>query len=951
MKNLTLLFLALFIFIGAGSSALFAQGAGDDERVWSRIVVDPNGPVKVETDPNWVPADQNPRYYDFGTGIVVSPNYRPHPTTNTTQSEMSVDVHPTNESIIFASANATPNPVSTIWGTGVYWSLDGAGTWTGFDNPTPLFGTTNGGDPASVIGPNGYFYEGYLIGGSYALGIAVSTNNGTSWATHVAYSVPNQDKEHVMVDKEPTSPYVNRVYYPWSDLNGSEAALVYSTDFGTTWSAYKNLSGTITPLGSAFAQGPNVQTGPNGEVYVCYAIYDANWLDGEDAIGFSKSTDGGATWTALRAYNQVNFGIRTSGSPGLPPKGMRTNSFPSMAVDRSGGPNNGNIYISWPQRGGVAPAGSDPDVVLITSTDGGATWTTPIRVNDDPISNGKDQLFPWCTVDQSTGQLMLVFYDSRNVVNTQAEVYMARSFDGGNTFENFLVSDHSFVLGPIPGFGSNYAGDYIGIAAYNDVAYPYWMDVSTGVAQGWMATVTFGPPCPVDPPANPNPANGTVDVPINLSNISWTNGAGTTQIEVWFGEAGNVVQVYSGTPTTSYSIPGTLSYDTDYNWRIVGLNDTCSVSGPLWAFTTEQDPNLVIDTLKIYPGNGTYWTGTCTASAKTDTSEVRGYGGGEVGWFVFDLSALPSGTIFNSMEFYGYVNLTNYPYWSLTPMGTIDPRTATASEISSYVNANSGQGTAYIFANESSTFTTGWHNYTPEANALTDLQNSLSQGWFACGMDERDGSATYYIEFDGWAQTNKPYIEVIYQYLVPVELTSFTANAAKDGVELKWSTATETNNQGFQVEKLNAAGTFEQIGYVAGFGTTTEPKAYSFTDSKLDAGTYTYRLKQIDFDGSFEYSDDVEVEVSIPAEYALAQNYPNPFNPSTTIKYSLAEDGFVKLAVYNMLGEEIAAIVNTTQKAGRYEVNFNASKLSSGVYVYRIEASKYTASKKLMLLK
>ena len=355
MKNLTTLLLILFVIISAGSYSLFAQGAGTDERAWSRITVDPNAPQNVETNTNWVPADQTPRYYPLGTGIVVGPNFRPHPTTNTTQSEMSVDVHPTNENIIFSSVNATPWPVSAIWGTGLYWSLDGSASWAGVDNPTPLLGGTNGGDPASVIGPNGYFYEGYLVGGSYSLGIAVSTNNGTSWTTHSVYSVASQDKEHVMVDKEPTSPYVNRVYYPWSDLNNSEAALVYSTDFGTTWSAYKNLSGTITPLGSAFAQGPNVQTGPNGEVYVCYAIYDANWTDGEDAIGFSKSTDGGNTWTALRAYNQVNFGVRSSG---LAPKNLRTNSFPSMAVDRSGGPNDGNIYICWPQRAGVAPAGN-----------------------------------------------------------------------------------------------------------------------------------------------------------------------------------------------------------------------------------------------------------------------------------------------------------------------------------------------------------------------------------------------------------------------------------------------------------------------------------------------------------------------------------------------------------------------------------------------------------------
>ena len=123
----------------------------------------------------------------------------------------------------------------------------------------------------------------------------------------------------------------------------------------------------------------------------------------------------------------------------------------------------------------------------------------------------------------------------------------------------------------------------------------------------------------------------------------------------------------------------------------------------------------------------------------------------------------------------------------------------------------------------------------------------------------------------------------MYSYVVPVELTSFTAEASngKD-VELSWTTATETNNQGFQVERMSSAGSFEQIGYVAGFGTTTEPKSYSYLDPKVDAGNYTYRLKQIDFDGTITYSEEVNVEVEIPLVYSLEQNYPNPFNPSTT---------------------------------------------------------------------
>ncbi|HLG33072.1 MAG TPA: T9SS type A sorting domain-containing protein, partial [Ignavibacteriaceae bacterium] len=188
-------------------------------------------------------------------------------------------------------------------------------------------------------------------------------------------------------------------------------------------------------------------------------------------------------------------------------------------------------------------------------------------------------------------------------------------------------------------------------------------------------------------------------------------------------------------------------------------------------------------------------------------------------------------------------------------------------------------------------------------------------------------------------------------YIIPVEMTSFTAAVAGGNVELNWTTATETNNQGFEVQRKAEGSEFEKVGYVAGFGTTTETKTYNYTDEKVNSGSYSYRLKQIDFDGSYEYSPEVEVDVITPIEYVLEQNYPNPFNPNTTIKYSIPEDGFVKLAVYNLLGEEVTTLVNNTQKAGRYEVGFDGSELSSGVYIYRIETSNFTSSKKLMLMK
>ena len=165
------------------------------------------------------------------------------------------------------------------------------------------------------------------------------------------------------------------------------------------------------------------------------------------------------------------------------------------------------------------------------------------------------------------------------------------------------------------------------------------------------------------------------------------------------------------------------------------------------------------------------------------------------------------------------------------------------------------------------------------------------------------------------------------------------------------NTATELNNSGFEIQRKSANSQFEQVGYVAGFGTTTEPRAYSFTDSKITVGNYTYRLKQVDYDGSYEYSNEINVDVNGPEQYSLDQNYPNPFNPSTLIKYSVAQDGFVNVSIFNLLGEKVATLVNSNMKAGSYELNFNASQLSSGVYFYSIEAGDFKAVRKMMLMK
>ena len=193
---------------------------------------------------------------------------------------------------------------------------------------------------------------------------------------------------------------------------------------------------------------------------------------------------------------------------------------------------------------------------------------------------------------------------------------------------------------------------------------------------------------------------------------------------------------------------------------------------------------------------------------------------------------------------------------------------------------------------------------------------------------------------------------------VPVELVSFSAEAFSSQVNLIWSTATELNNLGFEVERSTAE-EWSTIGFVRGKGTTTEIQNYSFIDDLfgLSALKILYRLKQIDFNGTYSYSDEIEVNLN-PLSFSLEQNWPNPFNNSCVIRYSIPKSSQVTLKIFNTLGEEIATLVNEEKPVGTYKVNWNAANLPSGVYFYRIQSVPSSSSgqafidtKKMILLK
>jgi len=189
-------------------------------------------------------------------------------------------------------------------------------------------------------------------------------------------------------------------------------------------------------------------------------------------------------------------------------------------------------------------------------------------------------------------------------------------------------------------------------------------------------------------------------------------------------------------------------------------------------------------------------------------------------------------------------------------------------------------------------------------------------------------------------------------YALPVELASFSSSVNGNNVMLNWNTVSEENNSGFEIERNSFGTGWNKIGFIAGKGTTNNAQSYSFADNELNSGRYSYRLKQIDYNGNYKYYDlQNEVVIGVPSKFALMQNYPNPFNPNTVLSYQLPVDGFTSLKIYDMSGKEVKQLVNEVQQAGYYTVDFSAASLSSGTYFYKLTSDKFSDVRKMVVVK
>ncbi len=407
------------------------------------------------------------------TNIMISNTGNPE--------EVSIIMNPKNPNYMVAGANINR----------YYYSSNKGLNWTAGNLTSSLYGVW--GDPAIIVDTLGHFYFFHLSnptsGGHWIDRIVCqkSTNNGVSWSNPGTYTFydPNkdQDKEWAVVDRRN-----NHIYCTWtqfdnygssSQLDSSNILFAKSTDAGNTWIEVKR----INKLGGdCYDEDNTVEgavpcVGPNGEVYVSWS--GPKIRNSQFGIFFNKSTNGGVTWLNEPLYVTDQPGGWDISIAGI----QRSNGMPITCCDLSNSPYRGTVYINYVDQAST----NDHDVKIIKSTNGGLNWSAPIKVNNDPA--GKEQFFTWMSVDPVTGHLYVVFYDRRNYTNFQTDVYLARSTDGGTTFQNIKISTTPFTP-----TSSVFFGDYSCIDAYNNIVRPIWTRLDNTVLSIWTANIDFTTP-------------------------------------------------------------------------------------------------------------------------------------------------------------------------------------------------------------------------------------------------------------------------------------------------------------------------------------------------------------------------------------------------------------------------------------------------------------------------
>jgi hypothetical protein len=863
----TLLLLILF-FLTSGKS--FSQKVFDENNPrWDQLpstVLYPSGEY-VQLPQKIVPFVRSsvPRVIRTKDEVlVVNPNIQVLPSPGVLQIETPIVCSRVNQNFMFGSSNIIQGGQINA---GSFSTTNAGVSWFGTNYINNGNSANQRSDPGPVIDKNQRIVFTHItsntnFGSVTGMGSEWSTNFGANFSATVQIeNNGNVDKNLATSDDNPGSPYYGNTYIAYTVFSGSNANGHFSktTDGGLSWSSALTLNSS--PSGY-FAQGHDVCARPNGDIEVCWTLGQQTFPYSEHFVGVARSTDGGATFTTTEQAYVVN-GTRSFAFNGW--NQFRINGFPRIAVDKSGGSRNGWIYIVTDEINNP-PAGTDADVVMHRSTDGGVTWSAGIRVNQDAMNNGKVQFFPCVNVD-GAGGVNVAYYDNRNFpsVGDSCSVFISRSLDGGNTWTDVEVADHHYIPKQPPGVGGGF--DYMGVTSGNGKVWAFWSDDKSGTFNAWAGYITSGPP----------PAHDIAVGPfMNLPPIFLINNSYNIQTRIQNVGTSNETNV-----PIKFFINGSLINTTFKN---LNANQVDSVSNS-WNPTSAGAYTLMY-----------------VSALATDTNHSND----TVRTTVNVLSSLPGLCEgFNSTTF----PPTN---WSLTGAGT--PYWSRRAVSGFGLGAGSA---AYDMYNA--------------ANGTIGALNTLTFSPTSSG-----DSLKFDIAYCQWSSYPNDSLII---------LTS-TNGGTSYSVLVRLGEA-----------QMNTAP-----------GSCTHP----FIPIATDWGTRNYLLpagtNKISFEGHSGFGDDVYLDSigtrngcnpvgisnnnqTVPKIYSLSQNYPNPFNPSTKIQFALPKSGTVKLVVYDILGAEVTKLINGYQQAGNHSVIFNGDKLASGVYFYKIEAGEFIEMKKMVLIK
>lgn len=772
-----------------------------------------------------------------GQYLVLPPNIRPFPSP-ATQSEIDADNMAGNTQVMYISWNSWQSP--TFFGCGFAYTNNGGTTWNG---STSTY-SPNSGDPGPYIYPAGSTWAGRL-GLSSIAGNGHSDNGGVSWTFDQTFPGGSSfDKNLSDVDDIAGSPFFGRAYTVWTNFGGAfvnRIVISYSINGGATWTTAAPVS--PVPSGGHHHQGCDVEVGPGGVVYVVWGNCTTSGQNStEDFLGFAKSLDGGVTWTGVNDFAVDVNGIRAAALF----NGIRANGFPRIAVDHLGGSRNGWIYVALGEKT-IAPATDVADMCLCLSINGGTTWTHT-RINQDTPGNGKYQYMGDIDVAPD-GSVCCSYYDQRNTTSPVTQYWMSRSLNGGTTWLDVAVSDHSFTPSPIPGLAGGYQGDYTGITTAAGKVWPFWADNSSGVYQAWTDGILVGPP----------PANDVIVGPFLSLPATFTAGNNHT-IRARVANGGTLGQ--TNLPIR-FSVNGTLQTTNTIPSLPPGAVDSSQF--------TWNPATVGTYTLRIFSG------------AAVDENRLNDT-------VTTTVTVLPSGTTNSCMTTFQCRNNINRVLCDV----------CTTYDTIIYTNVNAVSVTRVTCKIDTAT-----HTYD------ADVTWSLSHGGQTSTLcQNRGGSGDNFIG------------------------TTFADSAA-----IPIGSGTPPFTGLFRPET--------PLSVING----TNPNGMWILIYNDNAAADTGLLKAWCISLCFLTTVGGIQTVEIPNYYSLSQNYPNPFNPATQIKYTIPKAGNVVLKIYDVLGKEVKTLVNEKKEVGVYNIDFDASNLSSGIYFYRIESGDFTAVKKMMLIK